>query len=283
MIEPILKSTFPSEMRNNPLQSGLRFLNYTFNLLLLGTLLITSCKKSTTLNDIPGNGNSGRIISFSGYNWLVKSSSAAISGTAAPGNNYFSDSAENVWTDKNGWLHLKITNRNGKLYCAEVTLVRPLGYKKYIFQVNSRINGFHPNVVGGLFTYLDGTDNAEEIDLEFSRWGDINKVTNAQYSIQPSDSIGNIKSFRVTLNGDASTHLFDWKPQKIDFASYHGQSTSPPADSTLIINKWTYSGKNIPVNQNGKIHINLWLFQSDKIDPNDDPETEMVIKSFQAL
>ena len=270
-------------MKNSPLQSDFRFLLWIFKLLLVGTLLITSCKRSTTSLDIPGKGNLGRVISFSGYDWIVKSSATTISGTSAPGNNYFSDSTENVWTDKNGWLHLKITNRNGHNYCAEVALIKPLGYKKYIFQINGRIDLFHPNVVGALFTYLDGTDNAEEIDIEFSRWGDISKVNAAQYAIQPSDSIGNTKSFNLILNGDASTHLFDWKPGKIDFASYHGHYTSPPADSTLIINKWSYSGRYIPVNKNGRIHINLWLFHREMMDPNDHPEAEMVIKNFQAL
>ena len=50
-----------------------------------------------------------RIISFSGYEWLVKTSANSKSGTAGPGNNYFSNSKDNVWVDKKGWLHLKIT------------------------------------------------------------------------------------------------------------------------------------------------------------------------------
>jgi hypothetical protein len=85
------------------------------------------------------------------------------------------------------------------------------------------------------------------------------------------------------MSEDASTHVFDWKSNKVDFASYHGHYTSPPADSALIIKKWSYLGKDIPENQNGKVHINLWLFQREKIDPADHPETEIVITNFQAL
>jgi len=223
---------------------------------------------------------SDRIISFSGYEWLVKSSHNTFTERMAPGDNYFSNSKENVWVDKNGWLHLKITKKNGKWYCAEVTLTKPLGYKRYIFQLNSRVDLFHPNVVGGLFTYLDGTDNAEEIDIELSRWGDSRKA-NILYAVQPSDSIGNAKSFRLEMNGDASTHQFDWKSGNVVFKSFHGHYSTTPTDSKLIVNEWNYSGKYVPVDANGKVHINLWLFQSKKIDPNDHLETELVVNSFQ--
>lgn len=270
-------------MRNNPLRSDRHFSSLTFSLLLAGIFLITSCKNSTTQEDFPGNGNSGRIISFSGYDWLVKSSSTSLSGTAAPGNNFYSDSTENVWIDKSGWLHLKITNRNNKWYCAEVTLTKPLGYKKYIFQVSGLIGQFHPNVVGGLFTYLDGKDNAEEIDIEFSKWGVSNNANMLHYAIQPSDIPGNTQNFGIDSNVNATTHLFDWKAGKVSFASYRGYYTATPTDNTMVISEWNYSSKNVPIDLNGKIHINLWLFQRDMIDPNDHPEAEMVIKSFQAL
>lgn len=228
-------------------------------------------------------GKSERMISFSGYDWIVKSSSGSISGTIGPGNNYYSDSKKNVWVDKNGWLHLKISHRNGRWYCAEVILTKSLGYKKYIFQVNSRVDQFHPNVVGGLFTYLDGTDHAEEIDIEFSRWGDSKNVSNALFSIQPYSIVENTNNFRLDLMSYASTYLFDWKPGKVDFTSYHGHYSSLSADSTLVISNWSYSGKNVPVDQNARIHINLWLFRRDMIDPEDHPDAEMIIKSFQAL
>lgn len=252
-------------------------------LLIIGLLFVTFSKNIASAQNISGNEKSGRIISFSGYDWLVKSSVNTISGTLAPGNNYFSDSSENVWVDKNGWLHLKITLLDGKLYCAEVTLTKPLGYKKYVFHVFSRFDHFHPNVVGGLFTYLDGTDQAEELDVEFSKWGDDKRTNNELFSIQPSENPKNIQSFKPELNGNATTHIINWQPGAVEFASYHGHYSSAPTDSTLIIHKWSYSGKDVPKDLNGRIHINLWLFHREKIDPYDHPENEMVIKDFQAL
>lgn len=48
-----------------------------------------------------------RTIIFAGHQWGVKD------GFHGPGPNEFSDSAENVWVDGAGSLHLKITNRAG--------------------------------------------------------------------------------------------------------------------------------------------------------------------------
>jgi hypothetical protein len=223
-----------------------------------------------------------RIISFSGYEWLVKTSANSRSGTTGPGNNYFSNSKDNVWVDKKGWLHLKITHKKGKWYCAEVILNKPLGYKKYIFHVTGRVDQFHQNVVGGLFTYLDGTDNAEEIDIEFSKWNGLQNDNPTLFGIQPTESLGNIKRFNLNLTGNNSTHLFDWQPDKVDFASYHGHYTTPP-DSAFIINQWSYSGKNVPVDPKGKIHINLWLFRRNEIKPSETVEAEIVIKNFLVL
>ena len=254
-----------------------------FRFLVISALLLATTNLDVVFaSDKKGNKIRERIISFSGFEWLVKTSVNSRSGTLGPGNNYFSDSKENVWVDKNGWLHLKITHKKGRWYCAEVILNKPLGLKKYIFQVTGRIDQFHPNVVGGLFTYLDGRDNAEEIDIEFSKWNGYQTENPTLYGIQPTDSLGNLKRFNLNLTGDNSTHLFDWQPDKVNFASYHGHYTTPP-DSAFIINQWSYSGKDVPVDPNGKIHINLWLFRRNEIKPSDFVEAEMVIKNFLVL
>jgi hypothetical protein len=225
----------------------------------------------------------GRVISFSGYDWLVKSSIYSQTGTMGPGNNYFSDSKGNVWVDRNGYLHLKIVRRNHIWYCAEVTLIQPFPFKKYIFQLISHVDKFHPNVVGGLFTYLDGTDNAEEIDIEFSKWGNRESKVNGQFSIQPTDIIGNTHEFTFDLKNIESTHVIDWKSGWVDFISYRGHNSSFSGDSSLIINQWHYSGNYLPVDKGAKVHLNLWLFNKEKIKDNDHLETEMIIKSFKVL
>src|SRR6266568_3108242 len=105
-----------------------------------------------------------RTIEFSGNQWVVKDGGEERRG---PGPNYFSSSPENVWVDSQGQLHLKITNRNNRWYCAEVSLEKPLGYGTYEFFVNGRFDQLDPHVVDGLFLY---EDDAHEIDIEFGRW-----------------------------------------------------------------------------------------------------------------
>src|SRR5437667_40636 len=64
-----------------------------------------------------------RVIKFSGYDWTVKSSRDRV----GPGPNYFSDGEENVRVDERGRLHLRLTQREGRFYCAEVVSRRSFG------------------------------------------------------------------------------------------------------------------------------------------------------------
>ena len=62
---------------------------------------------------------------FSGYQWEVRQSSAEFGGY----------DPKNAWTDKNGYLHLRITGKPGRWANAEVKLSRSLGYGSYRFVV----------------------------------------------------------------------------------------------------------------------------------------------------
>ena len=228
-------------------------------------------------DDVP-NEDVSKEINFSGYNWKVKASESSKVG---PGVNYFSDSEENVWVDNDG-LHLKITNRDGKWYCAEVFTERTLGYGKYIFYVVARIDTLNENVVLGLFTYdYDYSPYYREIDIEFARWGDPSGQ-NSQYVIQPWDVSGNRYQFNTSLNGTWTTHLFDWNPDSIFFQSLHDHIDMPTTiNPNYVINSWTYSGNYIPESGNEKVRINLWLFNG--VAPSDGKEIEVVIKEFHFL
>ena len=215
-----------------------------------------------------------RTVQFSGYTWIVKSSESP----QGPGPNYWSDSKENVWVDDQGRLHLKITERNGKWYCAEVYTEESFGHGEYTFYMASRIDQLDKNVVCGLFTYLD--DN-HEIDIEFSRWGDA-KAANAQYVVQPWSRPGNIKRFNIALNGDYSTHRFIWRNNRVDFRSLHGRYDLHydfPPSSDYIISQWTYTGSDIPAPSTEKVHINLWLMNGQP--PSDGQKVEVVIEKVE--
>ncbi|HCR89589.1 MAG TPA: hypothetical protein DIW50_03820 [Prolixibacteraceae bacterium] len=219
----------------------------------------------------PNPANTGeRIIRFSGYDWIVDSSNSTKHG---PGPNYFSDSEENVWVDQDGQLHLKITYRNGHWYCSKVIMKKSYGYNKYVFYVASRVDQLDKNVVGGLFTYMN---DQEEIDIEFSKWS-IDGNKDSQFAIQPTSHSGNKIRYNLNLEGNNSTHFFNWHKNKIEFASFQGHTLNPPADK--IIEQWTYTGADIPPDSDERVKINLWLFRGTA--PSDNKEVEMIIKGFE--
>ncbi|MEI7830683.1 MAG: hypothetical protein WCI31_12985 [Prolixibacteraceae bacterium] len=227
--------------------------------------------KNTIVSDTIVNGQ--RILQFSGYTWKVESSNDL---TVGPGPNLFSDSKENVWFDANGELHLKITQRNNKWYCAKLTLLSSPGYGKYIFYLDSRIDKLDMNVVGGLFSYKS---DLEEIDIEFSKWG-LAGSNNAQFSVQPSLFTSNKKNYNIILSNLQSTHWFNWQKDRIDFASVQGHSSVLPSAGN-IIQQWSYSGPNIPPLSVENTKINLWLYQGNP--PSNLQEAEMVIAGFEFL
>jgi hypothetical protein len=215
-----------------------------------------------------------RVISFSGYDWVVSTSGEEKGG---PGPNYFSDSPENVWVDDQGRLHLKITNRNGRWNCARVELAKHIGYGKYVFYVSSRPDSLDRQVVWGLYTYMSDT---EEIDIEFSRWGFDNNQE-AQYAIQPSHRVGNKVRFRMDdLEGENSTHIFEWTKKWIDFASYRGHRLNP-VNETEILARWRYYGDDNPPDSDEKLKINLWLFRGTP--PLNGRETEVIIDRVEII
>ena len=242
-------------------RSGLSVCRLTVVLL---PLFLAACSSGERAFEIP---EGARVINFSGYEWVVTSSGDRKAG---PGPNYFSDAEENAWVDENGRLHLKITFREDRWNCARVELAKHTGYGRYIFYVSSRPDSLDPQVVWGLYTYMN---DQEEIDIEFSRWGIVNNHE-AQYAVQPSYITGNRARFRMNQEGDCSTHLFHWTKKRIDFASYHGHVTQP-VNETQIIARWRYYGNNIPPDSDERLKINLWLFRGKP--PLNGEETEVVI------
>lgn len=209
---------------------------------------------------------STRIIKFSGYEWVVRTSDESRVG---PGPNLFSDSEENVWVDDEGRLHLKIVEKGGNWYCSGITLRKNFGYNKYVFYVGSRVDQLDPNVVAGLFTYKN---DEEEIDIEFSRWSDPENQ-DSQFAVQPSYLPNNKVRYDLNLENENSTHWFDWQQSKIDFGSYRGHTLEPGSED--IIHEWTYTGANIPPDSDERLKINLWLFRGNA--PTDYKEAEMII------
>jgi len=214
----------------------------------------------------------GGKIFFSGYEWDVKSS---VNSSIGPGPNYFSMSKENVWVDKNGSLHLKITKRNDKWFVSSVSLTEPQGFGRYIVYVSSETELLDPNIVAGLFLYK--TDD-QEVDIEFSKWGQ-EKNRNTQFAIQPGDRAGNKNRFDVWTEGYKTTHFIDWEKDSIRFGSYKGVTLHPKEEN--IFSTWTYKGKDNPGETGEKFIINFWLFRGNP--PINQEDAELVIDSIRII
>lgn len=212
-----------------------------------------------------------RIIEFSGLNWFVKNSGKA---RLAPGPNYYSDSADNVWVDAFGRLHMKITRKGNRWSCAEVIADKSVGYGTYRFYIESPVGAFDRNVVVGLFTWSDNPEyNYREIDIEFTRWGDPNAL-NGQYVVQPNGA------YRFEMPSmPQSTHMFTWSRYAVDFQSLRGfqASTTDPAD---VIQAWS-GQSNVPAPGDENPRINLWLRDGKR--PSNHTEVELIVNRVEFI
>ena len=217
-----------------------------------------------------------RWINFSGYDWWVKTGSGAQVG---PGPNYFSDSTNNVWTDAQGWLHMRITDLSNQWQCAEIVSARTFGYGNYRFELGSRVDNVDTNIVLGLFTWSDDPSyNYREMDVECSR-GFAADTNNAQFTVQPYYLGGHYARYCVPAGLSDSTHLFNWQSNSVTFQSQSG-SFSPDPNPTNVISTWVFADASaVPQTGDENARINLWLIFGQP--PADGNEVELVIKSFQ--
>jgi hypothetical protein len=206
---------------------------------------------------------------FSGYEWAIKGGDQL-----GPGSNYFSAGSENVWVDALDRLHLKVSQRDGRWYCAEVYSLKPLGLGTYTFFLSSRVDRLDKNVVGSPFLYQD---DDHELDVEFSSWG-VEGGLNAQFVVQPWEIPGHREQFNLSLTENRSTHIIRWLPGTASFLSSTGHDRTPSAQQTL--HQWTYSGADVPSEgADLAIHLNLWLLQGQT--PSNGQEAEMVIDAVE--
>lgn len=217
----------------------------------------------------------GDTIEFSGYKWEIKESNGKHTG---PGNNFFSSSRENVFVDSLGKLHLRMTVRNEKWYCAEVRMIKTLGYGKYVFHIDSLVTPLDKDIVAGFFLYDrgDSMNYHKEVDVEFSKWGKENS-NNSQYVIQPKEA----EAYR--FNNDfskRSIHTFALRKNKISFKSAY------PDENKKIFSKknyshWCIKPEKTYESKNERVSINVWLYRM--IEPSNLKEFEIVISKFEFI
>jgi len=210
-----------------------------------------------------------KVIHFSGYDWSVRN---AASDRGGQPNSY---DPSNVWTDKNGYLHLRMEEHDGLWTCAEVSLTRSLGYGSYIFVVQD-IGHFGPSAALGLYTNDDfrTDDIPDELDIELSRWG-IADSKNAQYVVQPFYVPENV--FRFTAPGGVLTHMLRWESGRASFKTVRGSGIGPGA-ATISEDIFT-SG--VPTPAKETVHMGLYSYRQSKSESQQ--AVEVVIEKFEFL
>lgn len=210
-----------------------------------------------------------RIIHFSGYDWTARN---AASDRGGQPNSY---DPSNVWTDKNGYLHLRMEEHDGLWTCAEVNLTRSLGYGSYIFVVQDTSH-FGPSAGLGLYTNDDfRTDNTPgELDIELSRWG-IADSKNAQYVVQPFYIPENVSRF--TAPAGVLTHMLRWESGRASFRTVRGSTTGPGA---ATISEHTFTS-GVPTPAKETVHMGLYSYRPTQT--SSQQPIEVVIEKFEFL
>ncbi|MBC7806959.1 MAG: glycoside hydrolase family 16 protein [Akkermansiaceae bacterium] len=251
-------------------------MNWKLSLIVLLTVCAMTPTPTASAQDAP------RTIRFSGYEWMVREQ-----GVSGPGPNQWDPN--NVWVDKAGDLHLKITRVKGatkdEWRCAELYSKEKFGFGRYEFQTAGRVDRLDPNVVLGLFDYFvygEDSPSTNEIDIEFARWGNP-KWPNGNFTVYPatgSAEKNNSHTFEYALPdstpGMIATHRFTRASDRVTWETFAGTGK---AGSKSLAN-WVYAPAEtrlIP-QKPLRIHVNLWLFQGRA--PADGKTVEVVVKKF---
>jgi len=172
-------------------------------------------------------GGSGRFIppqektiTFSGYDWLVRQLPNDRRGM----NDY---DARNVWVDRDGHLHLLLSERDGRWTSADVRLTRSLGYGTYAFDVRDTSH-IDPSAAFSMYTFdpLGSDQNFRELTIDVSRWGEPGNL-DGQFVVQPETVPANVLRFAVPAG--LVTHSFRWEPGRVAFKTVR-RGGSPGGD-----------------------------------------------------
>jgi hypothetical protein len=196
----------------------------------------------------------------------------------------------NVYVDASGYLHLTITKKHRTVTAAELFSNDRMGFGTYQWVVQGALDNMDPHTVLGLFPYGPqggvGRDGENEIDIEFSKWGNTlcGGACNADFTVYPST--GNFQTgsteddFTVNMNGgNVVTARMTWSSTSITETVMSGPQ---PLGTTLnVLHKWTFAPPDYLVRipqQPVPVGMNLWCFKKKTASSQ-----AVVIQSFQYL
>ena len=161
----------------------------------------------------------------------------------------------------------------GKLYCAEVISVESFGFGTHSFELGSDPTRIDTNLVLGLFTWRDSiSDNHpeyghRELDIELSRWGQLDNPENADFITQPYSLPDHMLRFFFPSGSSSSLYTLDWHHGAVRFTS--------SADGRVV--KDQMMNRQVPDAGGETVHFNLW---SVKPRLAGDGITEVIIRNF---
>ncbi len=218
-------------------------------------------------------------VDFSSRRWIVRRTTKP----EGPGGNTFGGKDINVVANADGSLTLRISQKDGLWYAAEVTSQLRMGYGEYIFRLRTPPKDLDPNVVLGLFTYSGGAAyNHREIDIEFSAWGIKNSPVKGQYVIQPYQNPGQLFTFDISRIKEPASYSFIWTEGRIDFSSWKGSGPRPADGSPDMLAAWSFADPKAVPRPSPNVHMNLYLVKGE-VPPAGRGLTEVTIDSFEFI
>jgi len=213
-------------------------------------------------------------VSFSGYDWLVRTYGGG------PGPNEWR--AANVTVDEAG-LHLAIARDGDVWTAAEVVMLGPpLGFGTYEFTLAGDLEALAPNIVIGLFNFPGseavGPAGTNEIDIELTQWGSPRNPHRLNWTVYPAfagDTAAHTDA-AFAATAAVTTHRFVWRSTEIAYSSFDGPPEGEPAA------RWTYAppdpARAIP-QQPLVVHVNFWLL--DGTPPADGRPAAITLAGFR--
>jgi hypothetical protein len=192
---------------------------------------------------------------------------------------------ENVSIDEKGYLHLSMVQRDGKWTASELFTTERLGFGRYQWVVEGDVYAMDPSTVLGLFTYGPtahiGVDAENEIDIEFSQWGNTCGDCNADFTVYPSTGhrVKDGKSawednFHVA-GENVTTARMAWSSTRIIFTLMKG--SQPIGTTADVIKTETYESTTDNIPQVPlPVGINLWCFKK-----TPSKNQSVIVRSFE--
>lgn len=267
--------------------SGLAAGAYNFTVTGVSGSLTHSVSGSLTVNANPAG-----VISWSGHAWNMTNGGMAGNIPANP---------SNIFVDANGYLHLRITsstNSKGVVSWSgsEMTTQDLMGFGTFQWQIQgNNIYNMDPTIVLGPDLYGPaaniGVDGANELDMEFSKWGTADNSINGDFTFYPATGYQSCNSqgcqdswyypyFQTPAPASGFTTVrVDWSSTQVIGTLMDG--LVPIGTTSNVLQTTTFSGTTAQIPQVAiPSAVNLWNYAVSG-NPMPTQNWEVIIRGFQ--